>query len=126
MRNNEIFGEPTKSHNQKWIAIIRNEGTLKVPYNNVLYIEQKAYSLFIQTDNEGIQVNGRLRDISPALEEPFCQCHSYLVINLEKVYVMTKGKITFANRTELFLGRESFSKTRKKFTKYLLNQQCKH
>lgn len=122
MRNNGITGEPTQLLNQNWIAFIGKEESLKIPYCDVLYIEQRRNVLHIQKDEEVLQIPGRISEISKVLGVSFCQCHSYLMINIDRVYGMTKGQIIFDNQMDKYLGRDSFKKTRKKFNKYLLGQ----
>lgn len=117
----ERTGEVTKSFNKNWIAYIRKEESLRIPYYDVLYIEQIGKELYIIRDGDVLKIPGRMSEINKSLSEPFSQCHSYLMINFDRVYSMTKGQIVFDNEREIFIGRDSFNETRKKFNKYLLD-----
>jgi len=88
----------------------------------VLFIEQIGKSLYIKKDSEYVVIPGRMRDLSNELKEPFFQCHSYLMINIERVTCMKKGQIFFDNGTHKYLGRDSFAEARKGFNNYLLGQ----
>ncbi len=116
----ERTGESAKSFNKHWIAYIRKEESRKIPYSDVLYIEQMGKDLYIRRDGDVLKIPGRMSEINMALSETFGQCHSYLMINFDRVDSMTKGHIVFDNEKELFIGRDSFNETRKKFNKYLL------
>ena len=116
----ERTGETTKSFNKNWIAYIRKEESRRIPYCDVLYIEQVGRNLHIKRDQDTLEIPGRMSEISKTLMEPFGQCHSYLMVNFDRVYSMTKGQIVFDNKEELFIGRDSFAETRKKFNNYLL------
>jgi DNA-binding LytR/AlgR family response regulator len=122
MRENETAGGTTKSVDQNWIALIAKAKSLKVPYNEVLYIEQVGKNLRIQKDVDILYFTGRISKISTAVDEPFFQCHSYLIINLSRVHAMTNKEIIFDNLMTTQLGERSYYKTRKKFNKYLLGQ----
>jgi DNA-binding LytR/AlgR family response regulator len=122
MGKEEIKQEIIHSFNQNWIAYIRKEESRKIPYSDVLYIEQIGTTLYIKRDEDELKIPGRMREITKTVREPFGQCHSYLMINFDRVYSMTKGQIIFDNKEEKFVGRDSFAETRKKFNKYLLGQ----
>lgn len=120
MNKNGQTGGTRQQLQQNWIAFIGKQESLKVPYADVLFIEQSGNTLFIQRDLEPVEITGRVSEISKVLREPFCMCHSYLIVNIDRIQVMTKGKIVFDNQSEKYLGRDSYAKTRKKFNKYLL------
>ena len=107
---------------EQWISVIQKKESFKIPQSDVLHIEQSGKSLHIKTDSDLLESAGKIREIREDLEEPFYLCHAYLIINIERVVSMTEGKIIFDDKTELHLGRDSFTRTRKKFNKYLLGQ----
>jgi DNA-binding LytR/AlgR family response regulator len=118
-------GEIIHSYNQSWIAYIRKEESRKIPYSDVLFIEQQGTLLHIKRDEDTLEIVGRMSEITKNLREPFSQCHAYLIINFDRVDSMAKGQIVFDNdRKEIkFLGRDSFAETRKKFNHYLLGEE---
>lgn len=122
MEKNERIGETPQLYNQSWIAYIRKEESHKIPYRDVLYIEQIGTFLYITRDEDVLEIQGRMSELSKILSVPFSQCHSYLMINFDRVNSMTKGKIVFDNKNEKFIGRDSFAETRKKFNQYLLGE----
>lgn len=123
MKRDFDMGGITPGPNQEWIAHIGKERTLKIPTCEVLYIEQTGKQLDIHKSDRIVYVPGRLAEASNQLEEPFYQCHSYLMINIARVVAMTKGTIIFDNGREKYVGRENFAKTRKKFNNYLLGKE---
>jgi len=122
MVKNEFSGGQNNSANQNWIAVIGKKDSLKVPYNDVLYIVQVGKNLRIQKDNDSIRVPGQISKISVVWCEPFFQCHSYLIINLSRVSAMSKGQIFFDNLTSAYLGEKSYFRTRKRFNQYLVRE----
>ena len=119
---NEISGGKDKTLNQKSIGYVRQVESRKIPYSDVLYIEQRGNSLHIMCKQGVLTVPGRMRDISKVLNEPFFQCHSYLTINFDRVYCMTKNQIIFDNKVSISQGRCGFVESRKMFNKYLLGE----
>jgi DNA-binding LytR/AlgR family response regulator len=122
MGTNKLFGGAIKQINRDWIAFIGKEESLKVPYSDVLYIEQVGKSMHIQKDSEMLHVPGKIIKISTGMGEPLFLCHSYLIVNISRVYVMTKGMIIFDNHQSKYLGKNSYARTRKKFNQYLIHE----
>ena len=120
MEKNERKGERLQYCNQNWIVYINREGTRKIPYCDVLYIEQIGTILYVTRDEDVLEIPGRMNELSKILRVPFSQSHSYLMINFDRVYSMAKGKIVFDNKAEKYIGRDSFKATRKRFNQYLL------
>ena len=92
--------------------------TMKIPYAEILYIEQFEEKLWIVKNDkiEGqLTIPGAVRDISNNLEARFYQCHSYLIINIRRVVLMSKATITFDNGCTKHLGRDAFVRARKAF-----------
>ncbi len=122
MRRKEMTGGATKTADQNWIALIAKTESVKVLYDDVLYIEQVGDNLNIYKDTDTIQIPGRISKISIGMGEQFFQCHSYLIINLSRVLAMTRGEILFDNLTSTHLGEKNYYKARKKFNRFLLGE----
>lgn len=122
MSRTEMIGGTTKANDLNWVALIVKSESLKVPFDEVIYIEQVGKNLLIQKNDDKIRIPGRISKISAVLEEPFFQCHSYLIVNFSRVFAMTKGEIIFDNHMSTHLGDCSYYKTRKKFNQYLLGE----
>lgn len=122
MGRNDMAGGATKLGKQNWIGAIDKTKSQKIPFDDVLYIEQIGKKLYIHKDKGSINIPGRISKISIPVEEPLFQCHSYLIINISRVRMMTKGVIIFDNLTSTRLGEHNYYKTRKKFNQYLLKE----
>ena len=122
MGRNDMAGGVTKPGKQNWIGLIARSKSQKIPFDEVLYIEQVGKYLLIHKDEYSIHVPGRISKISSSVGEPLFQCHSYLIVNISRVNVMTKGEIIFDNRMSTHLGERNYYKTRKKFNQYLLGE----
>jgi len=122
MRKNDFTGGAIQSANKNWIGVVSRGESFKVPYSEVLYIEQAGKNLRIQKEVDIIHISGRISKISEVVGEPFYQCHSYLLINLSKVRVMTNGVIIFDNKMSTRLGKYNYIKARKRFNQYLLGE----
>lgn len=123
MSRTERTGGTTKLGNSNWVGFVARAESLKVPFDEVIYIEQVGKTLHIHRDVDIIHVPGRISNISAVMGEPLFQCHSYLIINLSKVLMMAKGEIIFDNLMSAHLGDGTYHKTRKKFNQYLLGEQ---
>jgi DNA-binding LytR/AlgR family response regulator len=122
MRNNDIPGGTTKSVDNNWFGLIAKTESIKVPYSEVLYIEQVGKKLRIHKEVGILNMPGRISEISKVVGEPFYQCHSYLLINLARVDAMANGRIIFNNHKSTNIGESNYHKTRKKFNQYLLGE----
>jgi DNA-binding LytR/AlgR family response regulator len=122
MGNKETSGGSTNPNKITWVAIIGKEESLKIPNDEVLFIEQIGSTLHVQKDDELVHVPGRISDLFWKPGEPFFQSHSYLLVNITRVHSMKKGKIIFDNLLPKYLSRDCYVRTRKFFNRYLLGQ----
>jgi DNA-binding LytR/AlgR family response regulator len=120
MRDNEKKGGAKKAADKNWIGLVGKTESLKLPYSEVLYIEQVGKNLHFHKEADTLDVPGRISKLSEVVGEPFFQCHSYLLINLSRVDAMANGMIIFNNQKSIHLGEGNYYKTRKKFNQYLL------
>ena len=64
-------------------------------------------------------MRGKLADIAGRLPASFDFCHSYLLIDLDRVEKLQDVRIFFDNGRTLEVGKGSYVAFRKRFTEYL-------
>ena len=104
-----------------YLPIISRDLTQKIRIASILYIVQETRYIRIVTDRGEVVVRGKLEDIARTLPASFDYCHSYLLIDLERVEKMQDVCIFFDNGVCLPVGKGSYVSFRKRFHEYLLS-----
>ena len=115
---NAVTGEIMITVHDDCFVFSSKSKTLKIPYVEIIYIEQVENQLWISRNDQKevpIAIQGRMRDIADNLESRFYLCHSYLIVNLSRVIFMSQGTITFDNGCTKHLGRDTYVRARKAF-----------
>lgn len=90
-----------------------------VPVDCITYLENQKRKVIVHTCRGVYEEYGRLTDICETLDGRFYQCHRSYVINFEHVSAMAEGRIVFDDGSSIYLGRNTFARTRRKFEEYL-------
>ena len=90
-----------------------------VPVDCITYLENQKRKVIVHTREGAFEEYGRLTEISKELDDRFYQCHRSYVINFEHVSAMAEGRIAFDDGSSIYLGRNTFARTRRKFEEYL-------
>ncbi len=104
-----------------YIPVITREYSRKVILDEILYIEQRQRKLAIVTAEETYICYERIENLEKFLDERFYRTLKKMVINLDKIMVAQNQKITFVDGTVLTMGRESYIRTKQRFSAYLRN-----
>ena len=104
---------------RKYLPIISRDLTQKVRIASILYIAQETRYIHIVTDRGEVVVRGKLADIAGRLPASFDFCHSYLLLDLDRVEKLQDVRIFFDNGRTLEVGKGSYVAFRKRFTEYL-------
>ena len=104
-----------------YLPIISRDLTQKVRIASILYLTQETRYIRIVTDRGEVVVRGKLEDMARSLPASFDYCHSYLLIDLDRVEKMQDVCIYFDNGRRLHVGKGSYVAFRKRFHEYLLS-----
>lgn len=108
--------------NREYLPIIEKDISGKVKQADILYLAQDLRNVVIvRREGSSVIVRGHVGDFKDKLDENFHMCHSYLIINLERIVSMTAETIEFDNGEEKHIGRNNFYKVRKVYNNYLIN-----
>lgn len=102
-----------------YLPVISRDLSQKIRITSILYLQQETRYVRVVTDKTEIVFRGKLAEIAKMLSASFDFCHSYLLINLERVEKMYDAHIYFDDGRKLRVGRGSFAAFRKQFNEYL-------
>ena len=105
----------------KYLPIISRDLTQKIRIASILYLTQETRYIRIVTDRGEVVVRGKLEDMARSLPASFDYCHSYLLIDLDRVEKMQDVCVYFDNGRCLHVGKGSYVAFRKRFHEYLLS-----
>ena len=108
-----------RTGNKKYLPIISRDLSQKIRIASILYLKQETRYVHIVTDRGEVVVRGKLADIAGALPAAFDFCHSYLLIDRDRVEKLQDVSIFFDNGKRLHVGKASYVAFRKRFNEYL-------
>lgn len=112
-------GYQMESIYRQYLPIISRDLTQKIRLASILYIRQETRYVHIVTDRGEVVVRGKLADIARSLPAAFDFCHSYLLIDRDRVEKLQDVNIYFDNGKYLHVGKASYVAFRKRFNEYL-------
>ena len=104
-----------------FLPIISRDLTQKIRIASILYLTQETRYIHIVTDRGEVVVRGKLEDMARSLPASFDYCHSFLLINLDRVEKMQDVCVYFDNGRCLHVCKGSYVAFRKRFHEYLLS-----
>lgn len=102
-----------------FIPVITRSYSRKVNLDEVLYFEQRQRQLAIVTTDDTYIYYERIENLEKYFDERFYHTLKKLVVNLDKILIAENQVITFVDGSELRVGRESYIRTRQRFSAYL-------
>ena len=107
--------------------LIQKNGSLqKIPFADIIYIEQQVHKIFICLNNtEDVYIYGKLSDLNEQFpEEQFFIPHKSFVVNLSFVrYIDTELKcFAMGNHTNVPIRRELLTKAKNTLENYLFDR----
>ena len=121
MRKTSKGGYQVESIYRTFLPIISRDLTQKIRIASILYLTQETRYIHIVTDRGEVVVRGKLEDMARSLPASFDYCHSFLLINLDRVEKMQDVCVYFDNGRCLHVGKGSYVAFRKRFHEYLLS-----
>ncbi len=104
-----------------YIPIITRGYSRIINLDEVLYFEQRQRRLAIITTDETYVYYERIENLEYLLDDRFYHALKKLVVNLDKIISAENQIITFVDGTTLELARESYIRTKQKYTAYIKN-----
>ena len=109
-----------QQESQKNVLWIKNrEGTFRIPFEQIYYLEAREKKVFIRTRQEEFGVGETMEKLAEQLPDNFVRCHRSFVVNAEHI---TQIRLS---ESLLYLGKELFipiSRTYKERFKRHLNE----
>lgn len=98
----------------------------KIPFAQILYIEQKGHNIYIHlTQGEVLSANLRLDDLTSQMGSMLLvRCHKSYLVNLSYVEALDRelGVFIMCDGTNVHIRRESFKTVKDIYEKYLFSQ----
>jgi DNA-binding LytR/AlgR family response regulator len=114
-----------KKESQPHLEVKSGYNKLRIPFDQILYVEQKGRNMSIcQTDDQIIMVSGKLDDIQSQFEgETFFRCHKSYIVNLSHIRSVDSELQTFVMTNEdcVHIRRESFYKAKHAYEDFLFD-----
>lgn len=111
-----------KNHAPK-LLLKRNGQELSVPFQRILYAEQKDHMLYLYlTGGETVRTKDHLDAIEPQFEgQTFFRCHKSYLVNLAYVAELNRELMMFVMKEghNVYIRRKSMGNARKAFEAYL-------
>ncbi|MEY8336999.1 LytTR family DNA-binding domain-containing protein [Lachnospiraceae bacterium 62-35] len=110
---------------QPGITVFIHGKPLIVPFQKLLFVEQKAhYLIFHLLNSKIIQTKGKLDELMPqVIEFPLFRCHKSFLVNLSFVTGIDKELMVFHMRegSTVYIRRENFKKARTAWENWLFS-----
>ena len=92
-----------QQESQKNVLWIKNrEGTFRIPFEQIYYLEAREKKVFVRTRQEEFGVGETMERLAEQLPENFVRCHRSFVVNAEHI---TQIRLS---ESLLYLGKELF------------------
>lgn len=94
---------------------LKKEGELhRVREAEVIYIQQLKRDVLFSTEKGEYSVkNYRIDRVEDELEDRFFKCHSYMIVNKEKIDIVKPGEIVFENGMSVGMCKAASDRIRK-------------
>ena len=102
-----------------YIPVVTRGYSRKVNLDEVLYFEQRQRKLAIVTPEDTYICYERIENLEKHFDERFYHSLKKIVVNLDKIMIAENQRITFVDGTILEMGRESYIRTKQRFSAYI-------
>lgn len=103
----------------KYVYVITANMIAKVDLDCIYYIERTGRKIYIVTDENSYEFNGKLEAITKDLDDRFYPSLKSLYINFDNILSMYQGEIIFSDKVNVVLGMYNFRKTKEAFREYI-------
>lgn len=103
----------------KYLVVIKAEASHKLRQKEILFLKQNLRDVIIVTERGAVAQKGKVIEFKEKLEENFYVCHSYCIVNLDRIESMHDNTIFFDCGKQVKLGKNNYIKTKQAFNEYL-------
>lgn len=94
-----------------YLQLKNREFLLRIPYQNICYIESDKRYLFIHKTDGIERVRMKLSDLEPQMPANFVRCHQSYLVNLNQILQMKGLLLTLSDGTRLPISRSRRKQT---------------
>lgn len=121
--NQKVINDLIEEKEKREIAfleIISNRKKVRIPYDEIIYIESLADYIMIYTDNNEVRSKMKISAISKELPDLFVRIHRSFIVNKEKVTAIRSGELEIGEK--VFTISRSYQKEVRERLKKLHNK----
>lgn len=104
--------EQNEKMKKSFLEIISNRKTVKIPYDDILYIESLSEQIIIHTNDKEIISKEKISHLEKRLPDVFLRIHRSFIVNREKITTHSYTEIR-AENTSLTIGRSYRTQVKK-------------
>lgn len=106
------------NNSMQTLFVQTSDATMKVPLDDILYIEAFAHYISIQTKAAAIEIRANISDIEKSIGKAFVRCHRSYIAGLEHISRITKTAIVLDNGKIVPLSRRLYTEINLAFIEY--------
>ena len=120
MKLNRILTEYSHLHENYYVNIKNKEGVVRIPLEDLLYIEVVSHNIVFHKSDEEITIRGVLKDYVDDLSKHyFCLCNKGYLVNLANVRKVDKIFAFMSDGTKLLISKGKRKEFLEELNKYL-------
>lgn len=100
------------------LLIQTSDATIKVPLDDIRYIEAFAHYIVVQTKAAAIETRANIGDIEKSIGNAFVRCHRSYIVGLNHISRITKTDIILDNDKSIPLSRRLYKGVNLAFIEY--------
>ena len=106
-------------NNEEQIFLVQTPDTMvKVPFDDILYIESFAHYIIIQTKTDSIETRANISEIEKSVGNKFIRCHRSYIVGLKHISRITKTDMILDNGKMIPLSRRLYTEINLAFIEY--------
>ncbi len=103
---------------QKLLLVDSADGTIRIPQNDILFVEAFAHSVAIQTKNTVVETRISISEIEKLLDGSFIRCHRSYIVGLRHIGRITKTDVILDDGKAVPLSRRLYNDVNRAFIDY--------
>ena len=103
---------------EQTLLVQTSEATIKIPLDDILYIEAFAHYIVIQTKTTSIETRANISDIEKSVGNRFVRCHRSYIVGLNHISRINKTEVILDNGKSIPLSRRLYTEINLAFIEY--------
>ena len=100
------------------LLVQTSETTIKIPLDDILYIEAFAHYVVIQTKTTSVETRANISEIEKSVGNRFVRCHRSYIVGLNHISRITKTDVILDNGKIIPLSRRLYKEVNLAFIEY--------